>query len=334
MIKRTLLFAITPLILFIFIKLLSFTNIIVLPENEPAPNHSYSVYALPVPQELNFAGEPVPIENFEVRERFDRELLVNSYWQSQTLLFFKRANRWFPIIEPILEEEGIPDDFKYLALIESGLMNVVSPAGAAGYWQILQSTGRELGLEVNNNVDERYHVEKSTRAAARYLRSAYSRYNSWTSAAAAYNMGRAGFNRQISSQQQQSYYNLWLNEETSRYVFRILAIKAIFENPRAHGFNFSEEDLYKPYEYYTVQVDTSIPDLVAFAHDHQITYKELRVLNPWLRQRELNNRSRKVYDIKITKESLFGLVPDPVIREEDITDDVPDAITPAGEPDM
>lgn len=334
MIKRTLLFAITPLILFIFIKLLSFTNIIVLPENEQAPDHSYSVYALPMPEELNFAGEPVPIENFEVRERFDRELLVNSYWQSQTLLFFKRANRWFPVIEPILQEEGIPDDFKYLALIESGLMNVVSPANAAGYWQILQSTGRELGLEVNNNVDERYHVEKSTRAAAKFLRSAYNRYNSWTSAAAAYNMGRAGFNRQISNQQQQSYYNLWLNEETSRYVFRILAIKTIFENPRAHGFNFSEDDLYKPFEYYTVQVDTSIDDLVAFAHEHQITYKELRTLNPWLRQRELNNRSRKVYEIKITKESLFGLVPDPVIREEDILDDAPEAIPPAGEPDM
>jgi hypothetical protein len=297
-----------PLVFIFLIKLVSFTSVIVIPDrNNPSdPGHSYSVYALPLPENLNFAGESVPLHNFEVRERFDRELLVNSYWQSQTILFFKRAYRWFPMIEEILQEENIPDDFKYLALIESGLMDVVSPAGAAGYWQILQSTGRELGLEINSDVDERYHVEKATRAASKFLRDAYRSYNSWTLAAAAYNMGRTGLNRQLSNQMMNNYYDLWLNEETSRYVFRILAIKTIFENPRIHGFNFTEEDLYPPFDYYTVKVDTTITDLVAFAHHHQVTFKELRILNPWLRKRELNNRSRKVYEINIPKESLFG----------------------------
>lgn len=315
--KRVLLILSVPFILVLMVKLVSFTNVLVVPSTSDldAPEHSYSVYALPIPENLNFAGEPVPLHNFDIRERFDRELLVNSYWQSQTLLFFKRAYRWFPVIEPILEEEGVPDDFKYLALIESGLMNVVSPAGASGFWQILQSTGRELGLEINREIDERYHVEKSTRAAARFLRDANTLYDSWTLAAAAYNMGRTGVNRQLTSQQATNYYDLWLNEETSRYVFRILAIKTIFENPRAHGFNFSEEDLYPPFEYYTVTVDASVPDWVAFAHEHQITYKELRTLNPWIQQPELNNPGRKVYEVQIAKESLFGYV-QPVIIDE------------------
>ncbi len=332
--KRVLLILSVPFILVLMVKLVSFTNVLVIPSTsdlEP-PDHSYSVYALPIPENLNFAGEPVPVHNFDIRERFDRELLVNSYWQSQTILFFKRAYRWFPLIETILEEEGIPDDFKYLALIESGLMNVVSPAGAAGYWQILQATGRELGLEVNSEIDERYHVEKSTRAAAKYLRSAYKSYNSWTLAAAAYNMGRTGLNRQISSQLENSYYDLWLNEETSRYVFRILAIKTIFENPRAHGFNFNEEDLYPPFEYYIVTVDSSVPDWVAFAHEHQITYKELRTLNPWIRQRELNNRSRKPYEIMISKESLFGYESPMVIDE--LEDEGEEMGSPARETDL
>ncbi|TVQ91299.1 MAG: lytic transglycosylase domain-containing protein [Bacteroidetes bacterium] len=319
MFKKVLLVVIFPVSFVGIVKLLSFTGTeaVLLPDQEYTQliSENYNVFALPIPEELNFAGEPVPVDNFEVRERFDRELLVNTYWQSQTLLFFKRANRWFPLIERILQEQGVPDDFKYLALIESGLMNEVSPAGAAGYWQILQSTGRELGLEVNTEVDERYHVEKATIAACRFLKSAYQRYNSWTLAAAAYNMGRSGINRQITNQQAGNYYDLWLNDETSRYVFRILAIKTIFENPSAHGFRFRQEDLYQPYDYYTVKVDTTISDLVTFAHAHHITYKELRTLNPWLRRTSLPNRSGKEYEIKITKESLFGRQ-QPIIVEE------------------
>jgi len=308
--KKPILLVITTPIIFVFLmKLLSFSDIISHGSSPEAVGDVpvFGVQSFPIADQMSFAGEMVPTNNFDIRERFDRELLVNVYWQSQTLLFFKRANRWFPVIEPILKEEGIPDDFKYLALIESGLLNVVSPAGAAGFWQILQTTGRELGLEVTTDVDERYHLEKSTRAAARFLRDAYKLYNSWTSAAASYNMGRAGLNRQIQSQKTPGYFDLWLNEETSRYVFRILAIKTIFENPHTYGFYLQPGDLYPPLEYYTVSVDTTITDLVAFAHSHQVTYKELRTLNPWLRTRELNNRSRKVYDIKITKESLFGV---------------------------
>ncbi len=329
--KRFLLILSIPFILALMVKLLSFTFVPGTADLN-AVDHNYSVNALPIPESLNFAGEPVPVHNFDVRERFDRELLVNSYWQSQTLLFFKRAYRWFPVIEPILEEEGIPADFKYLALIESGLMNVVSPAGAAGFWQILQSTGRELGLEVNREIDERYHVEKSTRAAAEFLRDAHDLYDSWTLAAAAYNMGRSGLNRQLSSQQATNYYDLWLNEETSRYVFRILAIKTIFENPRGHGFKFKEEDLYPPFEYYTVTVDASVPDWVAFAHEHQITYKELRTLNPWIKQPELNNPRRKVYEVQIAKESLFEYV-QPGVADETV-EEGEETGSPAKETDL
>ena len=261
-------------------------------------NH-YGIYALPIPDSLSFAGEPVPIEAWDLRERFDREILVNTYWQSNTMLYFKRAHRWFPVIEPILAAMGVPDDFKYLALIESGLMNVVSPAGAAGYWQLLESTGCELGLEVNAQVDERFHVEKATMAACKYLLDSKTRFGSWTLAAAAYNMGNAGINRQIANQKVTDYYDLHLNEETSRYMFRILAIKMIFSDPRASGFHFREKDLYPPLAFKTITVDTTITDLPAFALQQGTNYKTLRLLNPWIRSTELPNRSRKVYEIKM-----------------------------------
>lgn len=323
MLKRVFYLIAIPLIALVLLKLLSFTNVISSsdPQNtNPIPR--YGVHALPIPEDLSFAGEVVPLQNFDVVERLDRELLVNSYWQSQTLLFFKRANRWFEVIEPILKEEKIPDDFKYLSLVESGLMNVSSPAGASGFWQILQSTGRELGLEINSDIDERYHLERATRAAAKFLREAHAYYGNWTSAAAAYNMGRAGLNRQISDQISLSYYDLMLNEETARYVFRILAMKAIFENPTHYGFHLEGKDLYPPLEYYTVKVDTTINDLVAFSHHHQITYKELRTLNPWLRSKTLPNRSGKLYEIKITKESLFGYEPPVITKEPSMMEEV------------
>lgn len=261
-------------------------------------NH-YGIYALPLPDSLSFAGELVPMDEWDLRERYDRELLVNTYWQSNTMLYFKRANRWFPVIEPILAAHGVPDDFKYLALIESGLMNVVSPAGAAGFWQLLQHTGGELGLEVNTQVDERYHLEKATAAACKYLLDARQRFGSWTLAAAAYNMGNAGVNRQIESQKVNDYYDLYLNEETARYMFRILAVKTIFSDPQASGFYFRKEDLYEPLKYRTLVVDTTIADLPAFALLQGSNYKQLRLLNPWIRGVELPNRSGKVYEIKL-----------------------------------
>lgn len=259
----------------------------------------YGIYALPIPDSLSFSGEPVPMEAWDLRERFDRELLVNTYWQSNTLLYFKRANRWFPVIEPILASQGVPSDFKYLALIESGLMNAVSPAGAAGFWQLLERTGKELGLEVNAQIDERYHVEKATLAACKYLLDAKARFGSWTLAAAAYNMGNAGISRQLESQKVTDYYDLHLNEETSRYLFRIMAIKLIFSDPKASGFHFRESDLYPPLEYRTLMVDSTITDLPAFALQQGTNYKTLRLLNPWIRSTELPNRARKVYEVRL-----------------------------------
>lgn len=301
MFKRYFLPLFSLLLAAIVIFLFSFWKSAEEPETEyiEAFQNNYSIYALPIPDDLSFAGEEVPISQTDILERFDRELLVNTYWQSQTMLFFKRANRWFPVIEPILEANDIPNDFKYLALIESGFMNVVSPAGATGFWQILEGTGRELGLEVNRQIDERYHVEKATLAACKYLLNAKERFGSWTLAAAAYNIGNARLNRILETQRVSNYYDLYLNEETSRYVFRILAVKNIFSDPKAAGFHFRPEDLYQPYQFFTLEVDTTIADLVDFAQRYNTTYKELRNLNPWLRDYVLPNRSRKIYQIKI-----------------------------------
>lgn len=261
--------------------------------------NEYNVYALPIPEFLDFAGEPVPMSDPDVRERMDRELLVNTYWQSNGLLMFKRANKYFPIIEPILEKHGVPDDFKYLAVIESGLMNVVSPAGARGIWQIMPATAREYGLEVNDNVDERYHLVKSTEAACRYLLASKERFGSWTLAAAAYNAGNAGINRRLTGQKVEDYYNLLLGEETGRYMFRILALKEIMSNPKKYGFNFREKDLYTMVPSFVVEVDKPIDDLAAFAQQYEINYKILKIHNPWLRETKLNNRSGKKYQIEI-----------------------------------
>ena len=260
---------------------------------------NYEIKALKIPKNLSFAGERVPIEIPDVYERMDRELLVNTYWQSNALLYIKRANKFFPIIEPILAENGIPDDFKYLALVESGLTNATSPAGAKGFWQILKSTGREYGLEINSNVDERYNLEKSTRVACKYLNKAYNKFGSWTLVAGAYNAGKAGINRQIEKQKVYNYYDLLLNEETSRYVFRIIAAKEILLNPKKYGFIYDKQDLYLNKPTYTIKVDTAITNIAKFAIRYGLNYKEFKILNPWLRENKLNNVSRKIYKIRL-----------------------------------
>ena len=267
--------------------------------------NDYNVYAIPLPETLDFAGEPVPLDNPDIRERLDRELLVNTYWQSNGLLLIKRAAKYFPIIEPILEEEGLPDDFKYLAVIESGLTQAVSPARATGFWQILRSTGRELGLEVNDNVDERYNIELSTRAACKYLKKSKENLGSWTLAAAGYNAGNAGMSRRLDQQNVNGYYDLLLGEETGRYVFRILALKQILADPERYGFNFKEEHLYEKVPSYKVKVDTVVTDFVQFAEHFGINYKILKLHNPWLREDHLNNASRKEYQIEIPKEGYY-----------------------------
>ncbi len=267
--------------------------------------NDYNVYAIPMPDNLNFSGELVPIESPDIRERMDRELLVNTYWQSNGLLLFKRANKYFPIIEPILKEEGVPDDFKYLAVIESSLTQAVSPARATGFWQILKGTAKEHGLEVNQNVDERYHIEKSTRVACKYLKKAKAKFGTWTLAAAAYNAGRAGISRRLEKQNVGSYYDLLLGEETGRYVFRIVAVKEIISNPKQYGFNFNTEDLYQHIPTFNVLVDEPITDFTKFAQQYGINYKILKLHNPWLREPHLNNTAGKEYLIKIPREGYY-----------------------------
>jgi len=236
-----------------------------------------------VPQQLSFCDEVLPLDRLDVQEKLDREILVNSYWQSNNLLMLKRSTKYFPIIEPILEKHGIPSDFKYLALIESGLQNVVSPAGAAGYWQIMKSTGRENGLIVDSEIDERYHIIKSTEVACAYLNEAYERFGNWTLAAASYNMGMAGTDRKLTEQRVSSYYDLLLNSETARYVYRIAAVKHIHENLEYFGYVFHEDYGYALPEFDTLQVSGPVNSWINWALDHGTTYNTLREYNPWIR---------------------------------------------------
>lgn len=270
------------------------------PENKQKSfAEDYNIFALDVPEEITFAGEPVPLDDPDIHERLDREILVNTYWQSNALLLIKRAHKYFPLIEPILKEEGVPEDFKYLAMAESGLTQVVSPAGATGFWQILSQTGREYGLEVNSNVDERYHIEKSTRAACQYLKKAKEKFGTWSLAAASYNRGMSGINNQLERQKTDNYYDLLLNEETRRYVFRVLALKTIMTSPSEYGYHYKKKDLYTLMPSKIVEVDTVVSDFADFAKKYDLSYKTFKNYNTWLRDTHLNNASNKKYEIKI-----------------------------------
>lgn len=252
-----------------------------------------------MPSDLTFMGEPVPINNFDTRESLDRELQVNRLWHSQTILMIKRAHRYFPVIEPILKENGIPDDLKYIAVIESSLTNVVSPSGAKGFWQFLSGTAKDFGLEVNDEVDERYNLEKATVAAISYFKQMKEKFGSWTMAAASYNVGRGNLSKFIGQQKCDNYYDLILGEETERYIFRAIAVKQIMENPELYGFSIPEDELYQPIPFTIVKVDSTIPDMADFAFANGTNYKMLKMLNPWLRSNKLTNAKRKTYDIKI-----------------------------------
>ena len=289
------------LLMLIFILSIIFFNAVNLSDKTLEKNTSstYNIKALKIPNGLSFAGEKVPTELDDIKERMDRELLVNTYWQSNGLLLLKRAHKYFPLIEPLLKKYGIPDDFKYLAVAESGLENNSSPAGAAGFWHFLKSSAKEYGLEVNQNVDERYNLEKSTKVAAEYLKKSKKRFGTWTLAAAAYNAGNARIARNLKKQQVTNYYDLLLNSETSRYVFRIVALKEVLSNPRKYGFEFEEDDLYNLPDIKTVKVDTVITNIASFAKKFKTNYKELKLNNAWLRENKLNNKSRKLYKIKI-----------------------------------
>ena len=268
-------------------------------------NSTHKVYALHLPDTLCFAGESFPITSPDLKERLDRELLVNTYWQSNMMLLLKRSNKFFPLIERVLKEEGVPTDFKYLAVIESGLENLRSTAGARGFWQIMPATGREYGLEINSNVDERYHLEFSTKVAAKYLKKAKLKFGSWALAAAAYNRGVNGIQRNLTAQQASNYFDLLLGQETSRYVFRIFAVKEIIENPTKYGYIFEEKDLYHHIPVRVHGLDTPINNIARFAKKMGVNYKLLKIHNPWLIQNHLNNKSRKYYEIAIPVEGYY-----------------------------
>ncbi len=264
-------------------------------------NKDYSIHALEIPDNLKFANENVPTGLLDVREGLDMELLVNTYWQSHTLLLIKRANRYFPIIESILKENGIPDDFKYLPVIESDLMNVVSPSGAVGIWQFLEGTAKDYGLEVRDEVDERYNIEKATVAACAFLKDSYEKFGDWALVAASYNAGRRRISESLEEQHVDNYYDLYLNAETARYVYRIIAAKMILSEPGKYGFHFKDQDLYPPVAVKELIIDTTVNDLAAFAKKHSINYKILKNLNPWLRDNRLTIINSKTYSIRIPK---------------------------------
>jgi membrane-bound lytic murein transglycosylase D len=257
-----------------------------------------------IPDAVTFAGERMPLENFDTRESLDREILISAYRHSSTILIIKRANRFLPMIEKILKEYNVPDDFKYMCAAESDFTNMVSPAGATGFWQIMAETGKEEGLEINQVVDERYDVEKSTRFACRFFLKSYEKYGNWTITAASYNGGRGRMDEQIGIQHQKNYYDLLLAEETARYIFRVVAYKLIITDPASYGFDIPKHELYPELRYHEVRVDTAITDFSRFAEKFGTNYKILKLLNPWLRKPYLTPKPDKEYMVKIPEKGM------------------------------
>ncbi|HLG32504.1 MAG TPA: lytic transglycosylase domain-containing protein [Ignavibacteriaceae bacterium] len=274
-------------------------------ENFP---QDYKIISPRMPGNLEFAGEKVPLEDYEVYERMEREFIVHTYFHSYTIFAIKRANRWFPVIEPILKKNSIPDDFKYLMVAESNMENVISPAGATGFWQFLKETGIKYELEINDLVDERYHVEKSTEAACKYLKESYAQFGSWTMAAASYNMGTNGTQNQVERQKTDNYYNLMLNIETSRYLGRIISLKYIMQNPDLYGFDIKKNELYDPLKFKEIILDSSVSDIAEYAESLGMNYKILKMYNPWLRDNYLNNSTKITYKIKIPEEGSIEII--------------------------
>lgn len=269
-------------------------------EWSPTENIPQVVKAVRLDQPFSFCGEALPMDNFDVKERLDRELTVNTYWHSSTLLSIKKSLRYFPMMDKILKEADLPTDLKYIAVAESALRNVTSPAGAKGIWQFMKGTGKEYGLEINSEVDERYHFEKATVAATKYFKSLKERFGTWANVAAAYNMGGGNMNKHLREQRAESYFDLNLNEETSRYYFRLVAIKHIIENPREFGFYLEKEDFYPAlHDYKTVEVDTAVANWGDFAKEHNTSYRMLKVYNPWLIDNKLINKSKKTYKVRV-----------------------------------
>jgi len=273
----------------------------------PLSDSVYSIRSYKLPDQVTFAGEKMPLDNFDTRESLEREMLISAYRHSSTILIIKRANRYLPVIEKILKKNNIPDDFKYLAAAESEYSNMVSPAGATGFWQIMLETGREQGMEINTVVDERYDVEKSTQFACDFFLKSYEKYGNWTLVAASYNGGRAGVDDQIEIQHQNNYYDLLLTEETARYIFRVVAYKLVISDPASYGFNIGKDDLYPELKYYNVKVDSAITNISDFAEKFGTNYKMIKFLNPWLRKPYLTPKPHKEYLIKIPAEGMRNI---------------------------
>jgi len=287
------------------------TCAIVAVKNQDKEYHSlfyrHTRVSLPeIPEKTEFAGEPVPLDLYYVREAFEREIVANTFMHSSTIMMFKRANRWLPVIEPILKKNGIPDDFKFLAIAESNLLNSISPAGAEGYWQFIKPTGLKYGLEINEKIDERYNMEKATQAACDFFRDAYQRFGSWTLVAASYNRGLDGLQKALDNQKVKNYYDLYLNDETSRYIFRIMAIREVYDHPVRYGFYLRETDFYPEIPARLVTIDSSISDLPAFARTLSVNYRILRELNPWIKNYSLPNKTRKSYTFRIPKDGALS----------------------------
>jgi membrane-bound lytic murein transglycosylase D len=266
-----------------------------------------NIKSFKLPENVSFAGEKMPLDNFDTRESLEREILISAYRHSSTILIIKRANRFLPVIEKILKEYNIPDDFKYLVAAESEYSNMISPAGATGFWQIMPETGREEGMEINSIVDERYDFEKSTRFACEYFIKSYNKFGNWTLAAASYDGGRAAIDDQIEIQHQNNYYDLLLSEETARYIFRVVAYKLVITDPASFGFNIDQDELYPELKFYEVKVDSAITDFSRFAEKFGTNYKMLKILNPWLRKPFLTPRPNKEYLIKIPSEGMRNI---------------------------
>lgn len=262
----------------------------------------YRVFTPEIPSNADFAGEKAPLDLVYVRESFEREIMAGTYMHSSTILMFKRAHRWFPVIEPILRKNNIPDDFKFLAVAESNFANVVSPSGAEGFWQFLKPTGQKYGLEITDEVDERYNVEKATEAACSYFQESYQKFGSWTLAAASYNRGIDGLARALENQKVSNFYDLYLVDETARYIFRIMAAKEVYNHPAKYGFYLRESDFYPVIPTYAITVDSAISDLPGFALKQKMNYRILREFNPWIRRYNLPNKSRKTYTFILPKE--------------------------------
>jgi hypothetical protein len=277
-------------------------------EQHPANDTVYNIKSFNLPSEVTFAGEKMPLDNFDTRESLEREILTSAYRHSSTILIIMRAHRYLPLIEKILKKNNVPDDFKYLVAAESEYSNMVSPVGATGFWQIMPETGREDGMEINTVVDERYDVEKSTQFACDFFLKSYEKYGNWTLAAASYNGGRNGISEQIEIQHQNNYYDLLLTEETARYIFRAVAYKLVITNPQKYGFNLTEKDLFPELKYFEVKVDTAITDFSAFSQKFGTNYKMLKFLNPWLRKPFLTPKPNKEYLIKIPSEGMRNII--------------------------